>query len=66
MPVMNGIEATREIRLFRKELPIIALTAYAMSSDEQIALKAGCDAYIVKPIRKQDLFANFQTLGLIN
>ena len=66
MPVMNGLEATREIKAFRKELPIIALTAYAMSSDEKMAFEAGCDAYIAKPVKKKDLFDKFISLGLIN
>ncbi len=65
MPVMNGLEATHEIKSFRNELPIIALTAYAMSSDEKMALEAGCDAYLAKPIKKQDLFTKLKTLGLL-
>lgn len=51
MPVMNGYEATRLIKNKRPELPVIAQTAYAMISDKMEADKAGCDAYIAKPIR---------------
>ena len=50
MPVMNGLEATRQIKLIRKELPVIAQTAYAMDGDRNRSLEAGCNDYISKPI----------------
>jgi len=56
MPVMDGMEATREIKTFRKELPIIAVTAFAMSCDEKKAREAGCDDYLTKPLNKRLLF----------
>lgn len=55
MPVMDGYTATREIKKFRDELPIIAQTAYAMESDKRKAIEEGCDDYISKPIKRQDL-----------
>ena len=55
MPVMDGYTATKEIKKFRSDLPIIAQTAYAMESDKRKALEEGCDDYISKPIRRQDL-----------
>lgn len=55
MPVMNGIQATRLIREFRPELPIIASTAYAQIGDEQRFIEAGGNGYLVKPIKKDDL-----------
>ncbi|MDP2115434.1 MAG: response regulator, partial [Bacteroidota bacterium] len=56
MPVMNGLEATKLIREFRPELPIIATTAYAQTGDEQRFLAAGCNGYIAKPINKDKIF----------
>jgi signal transduction histidine kinase/CheY-like chemotaxis protein len=55
MPIMDGLEATRKIREFDKDTPIIALTANAFDSDKVDALAAGCDAYIAKPIKKAEL-----------
>ncbi len=51
MPKMNGYEATRQIKAFKPDIPIVALTAYAMSEDEAKSIKAGCDKYVSKPIR---------------
>lgn len=55
MPVMDGLTATKKIREIDKDLPIIAQTAFAMSSDKELALQAGCSHYISKPIKRQDL-----------
>jgi len=55
MPEMNGIEATKEIRKLRKTLPIIAQTAFIFEDDKDIILEAGCDACLIKPIRKEHL-----------
>jgi CheY-like chemotaxis protein/two-component sensor histidine kinase len=52
MPVMNGYDATREIRKFNKEVVIIAQTASVISGDKEKALEAGCNDYIAKPIAK--------------
>ncbi|TDB38217.1 MAG: response regulator [Actinobacteria bacterium] len=57
MPEMDGLEATRVIRAHEAEngwhrVPIIALTAYALASEAQEALDAGCDRHMTKPIRK--------------
>ena len=52
LPGMDGLELTRKLRqtpLF-ENVPVVALSAYAMKSDEEIALAAGCQGYITKPI----------------
>ena len=55
LPDIDGFEATRRIKA-KKEVPIIAQTAYAMQSDKDKALAAGCDGYIAKPLNKSELF----------
>jgi len=51
MPLLNGYEATKLIKLKRPDLPVIAQTAYAMISDKQEADEAGCNGYLSKPIK---------------
>jgi len=59
MPVMDGYEATREIRKDSQysELPIIAMTANAMASDRDMAIEAGMNDHIAKPIDVKEMFA---------
>lgn len=62
MPIMNGFEATKRIKKFRPQLPIIAQTAYAISGDREKALAAGCEDYISKPIKKDELLQKIEKL----
>lgn len=55
MPVIDGFEATRQIKCINPDVPVIAITAYAMAGDEQKVLSAGCDGYLSKPISKERL-----------
>ena len=55
MPVMDGIEATRMIRQFRAGIPIIAITAFAQTVEENQMREAGCDDVLAKPFRKEEL-----------
>ena len=56
MPVMDGHEAMKEIKMKNPNMPIIALSAFAMESDKKEALKNGFDEYLTKPIDKNILF----------
>lgn len=55
LPQMNGYEATRQIRKFNTEVVIIAQTAYGLSGDREKAIEAGCNDYIAKPIKMNEL-----------
>jgi PAS domain S-box-containing protein len=61
MPMMDGHEATRQIRLFNKDVIIIAQSAYAFSGDKEKAIEAGCNSYITKPINKTLLTELFKS-----
>ena len=52
LPVMSGLEAAKLLKAdpATRQIPIIALTAYAMAGDKERVFKAGCDGYITKPI----------------
>ncbi|MDQ1267099.1 MAG: hypothetical protein QG635_2252, partial [Bacteroidota bacterium] len=55
MPVLDGMEATKQIKQIRPDLPIVAQTAYAFTEEKEKILSAGCDDYISKPIIKDIL-----------
>jgi len=61
MPEMDGLTATRLIKIRRPDLTIIAVTAFAMSGDEQMATEAGCDDYIAKPIMEDRLISKISS-----
>jgi CheY-like chemotaxis protein len=56
MPVLDGLNAIKEIKKFRKELPIIVQTAYAMPEDRERSFAAGSDDYLTKPLNATVLF----------
>ncbi len=55
MPLMDGFEATRQIRTFMPNIPIIALTAHVTAEDESLAISSGCNEYVTKPVSKAKL-----------
>jgi two-component system cell cycle response regulator DivK len=64
MPVMDGYEATRRIKAdpALKSIPIVAVTSYALSGDEEKARAAGCDAYIAKPYSPRQMLAKVREI----
>ena len=62
MTSKDGYEATREIREFNREVPILAQTAYAMMGDKERAINAGCDDYIAKPVKRKELMEKITTV----
>ena len=64
LPVVDGWEATRRIKgnAALRHIPIIALTAHAMSGDEAKARGSGCDDYLSKPIDEDLLFTKLEQL----
>lgn len=64
LPVLDGWEATRQIKAApqTKHIPVIALTASAMSSDKEKAMVAGCDDFDTKPVELPRLLGKIQAL----
>lgn len=57
LPKLSGLDATRRIRAnpILAEIPVIAITSFALSGDDRLAFEAGCNAYIAKPFSPRDL-----------
>ena len=64
LPLKDGWTATRELKAddALKSIPVIALTAHAMSGDREKALEVGCDDYDTKPVEFQRLLTKIETL----
>ena len=64
LPVMDGWEATRTLKADHatRSIPVVALTAHAMTSDREKALEAGCDAYETKPVELPRLIETMEKL----
>ena len=64
MPVIDGYEATRRIKAdpSAEAIPIIAVTSYALSGDEDKARAAGCDGYVAKPFSPRQLLAKVREI----
>ena len=60
MPILDGYEATKQIKQIRPNLPIIAQTAYSTEADKNKALACGCSDFISKPIKKSALLAKIK------
>jgi two-component system cell cycle response regulator DivK len=63
LPILDGYEATRRIKANPdlKSIPIIVVTSYALSGDEDKARRAGCDDYVAKPFSPRELLAKIKT-----
>jgi two-component system cell cycle response regulator DivK len=59
LPVLDGYEATRRIKAnpATRDIPVIAVTSYALSGDEAKAMEVGCSGYIAKPFSPRNLLA---------
>ncbi len=68
LPGMDGLELTRRLKSDPRlrHLPVVALTASAMRGDEARVLKAGCDAYISKPVNTRELAAQITQLHALH
>jgi two-component system, cell cycle response regulator DivK len=62
LPILDGYEATRQIKAdpALSAIPIIVVTSYALSGDEEKARIAGCDAYVAKPYSPRQLLARIR------
>ena len=64
MPKLDGLQATRILKadVSTRSIPVVALTAFAMSGDKERALEAGCDGYISKPVDVRGLLKTVEQL----
>ena len=62
LPIIDGIEAIRQIKSFKPHIPIIVQTANAFSDEWEKCFEAGCDEYINKPVNLPDMFQRIENL----
>jgi CheY-like chemotaxis protein len=60
MPDMSGLDATRIIKEVNPDIPVVALSAYAFDENIREAREAGCDEFMSKPFRVEDLLDTVQ------
>ena len=60
MPDMSGLDATRIIKEVNPDIPVVALSAYAFDDNIREAREAGCDEFMAKPFRVEDLLDTVQ------
>ena len=60
MPELNGFKATRKIKDFKKDIPIIVQTAYILAGEEEMSYEAGCDEFLTKPIKFNTLLSTIE------
>lgn len=63
MPELDGYKATVAIKQMNPSIKVLAITAYGMTGDEQLALDAGCDDYLSKPFKNDALIEKIKSLG---
>jgi two-component system, cell cycle response regulator DivK len=62
LPLMDGFDAARAIHALRKDLPIIAQTAYGMSADKERIINSGFSDYVIKPLMAADIIKKIESL----
>jgi two-component system, cell cycle response regulator DivK len=62
LPVIDGVEAIKQIKAFKPALPIIVQTANALNDEWEKCFQAGCDDYITKPVNLQDMMNRIESL----
>ncbi len=64
LPIMDGLQATKQIKELRPKLPVVAQTAHVLLGDAESCMEAGCDGYITKPISLEVLISTVE--GFLN
>jgi len=62
MPLLNGIEATKQIKSINPKIPVIVQTAYVLNDERIKSFEAGCDGFMAKPVKIQQLFDTIESL----